>query len=86
MKIFGRFVSALVALLVLKPLCVCVGYGPRTYVQGLAKIAKTLLRYIQKHEVQLRAALTGNDAAITCLDSLLTCLVALAELLNESAG
>jgi len=58
-----------------------VGYGTKTYVPGLALIARKLYNYINKHIVTLQAHLD----TYTCLTGMLACLQKILAYLNKEA-
>lgn len=58
------------------------GYGKKTYIQALAKLACHMSVYIAKHNATLQRYLPGS--AYTCLSSIASCLTALCNLKNTS--
>jgi hypothetical protein len=77
----------LLRLMVLWVLVACVaplaGYGSKTYVPGLALIARRLYNYINKHIVILQANLDSDTYA--CITGLLACLQKILAYLNKEA-
>ena len=61
------------------------GYGKRTYIQGLARIACRVAKYLTKYNAKLTTSLAGDSTAITCLKSIVDCMNHLCGLLNKSA-
>lgn len=60
------------------------GYGQKTFVQGVARLARHLAKYITTHDTKLRQYLP--PAVYTCVAGLVPCLLEVAALLNQSAG
>lgn len=61
-----------------------IGYGPRTYVPGLAILADKMLRYINKHYTALEAS--GDADLVACISGVIACLQTLRKYLNKSAA
>ena len=60
------------------------GYGKKTFIQGLARIACRIAKYLVKYNGKLTTNLAGDSTAIACLSSMLTCANHLCGLLNKS--
>lgn len=61
------------------------GYGKRTYIQGLARLACHVAKYLTKYNAKLTASLAGDSTATACITSIVTCMNHLCGLLNKSA-
>lgn len=60
------------------------GYGPRTFIQGLARLCCRMAKYLTKYNAKLVSNLAGDATAVACLTSIVTCLNHLCSLKNTS--
>lgn len=58
------------------------GYGPRTFIPTMARIACRMENYLVKHDATLKTYLP--PAAYTCVTSIEPCLLTLCALKNKS--
>lgn len=60
------------------------GYGKKTFIQGLARLACRVAKYITKYNAKLTANLARDSTALACITSIATCMNHLCGLLNRS--